>query len=30
LYAKPVRSGRSELDLSPEEQSAVDTALGQG
>jgi hypothetical protein len=30
LYAKPVRSGRSELDLSPEEQAAVDTALGQG
>jgi hypothetical protein len=30
LYAKPVRSGRSELDLSPEEQAAVDTALGRG
>lgn len=30
LYAKPVRSGRSELDLSPEEHAAVDTALGQG
>lgn len=30
LYAKPVRSGRSELDLSPEEQAAVDTALGGG
>jgi Protein of unknown function (DUF4446) len=29
LYAKPVRSGRSELDLSPEEQAAVNTALGQ-
>jgi Protein of unknown function (DUF4446) len=30
LYAKPVRSGRSELDLSPEEQAAVDTAIGRG
>jgi Protein of unknown function (DUF4446) len=30
LYAKPVKSGRSELDLSPEEKAAVDTALGQG
>jgi Protein of unknown function (DUF4446) len=30
LYAKPVTSGRSELELSPEEQAAVDTALGRG
>jgi hypothetical protein len=28
LYAKPVNGGESELGLSPEEQAAVDTALG--
>jgi hypothetical protein len=29
LYAKGVRAGRSEIDLSPEEQAAVDAALGE-
>ena len=28
LYAKGVAGGRSEIELSPEEQAAVDTALG--
>ena len=28
LYAKGVSSGRAEIELSPEEQAAVDTALG--